>query len=344
VAGATDSLVDLNRAGVPLLEIVSEPDLRSSEEAGAYLRSLRSILRYIGVSHGDMEKGQFRCDANVSLRRFGREELGTRTELKNINSFANVEAAIDAEVARQAEILDEGGEVVQATMAFDPATRRTRVLRLKENSDDYRYFPDPDLVPLVISEQQIEQVREALPELPDERCSRFRQEYDLSAADAAILTASRRLADFYEEAVAATSQTATTVAKWVLRDLLRALKDRELEIQDTKIVPGAFAALIDLVEAGRLTVRSAQELVPDLVEHGGDPVARMRERGLEAVSDTGLIESAVVEAIEAHPEAVSTFRQGDAKAINFLMGQVMKKTKGKANPGEVRELLLQKLS
>ena len=344
VAGPDDSLIDLNRAGVPLLEIVSEPDLRSSEEAGAYLRALRSILRYIGVSHGDMEKGQFRCDANVSLRPVGREELGIRTELKNINSFSNVEAAIDAEVERQAEILDAGGDVVQATMAFDPVTQRTRVLRLKENSDDYRYFPDPDLVPLVISEEQIEQVRASLPELPAEKRARFQQDHGLADGDAAILTASRALADFYEETVAATSQTAKTVANWVLRDLLRALKSCELEIEAAKVTPGSLAALIDLVAAGRLTVKSAQELVPDLVAEGADPVALMAERGLEAVSDTGLIESAIDEAIDAHPEVVSSFREGDQKAVNFLMGQVMQKTKGKANPAQVRELLLQKLS
>jgi len=344
VAGADDSLIDLNRAGVPLLEIVSEPDLRSSEEAGAYLRALRSILRYIGVSHGDMEKGQFRCDANVSLRPRGEEQLGTRTETKNINSFSNVEAAIDAEVERQAEILDDGGDVVQATMAFDPVTRRTRVLRLKENSDDYRYFPDPDLVPLVISEAQIEQVRGSLPELPAAKRVRFQEDHGLAEGDAAILTASRMLADFYEEAVGATSQSATTVAKWVLRDLLRALKIRECEIEDAKVTPASLAALIDLVEAGRLTVKSAQELVAELVAEGGDPVALMSERGLEAVSDAGLIGSAVDEAIDAHPEVVSSFQEGDQKAINFLMGRVMQKTQGKANPGRVRELLLEKLS
>ena len=343
VAGASGSLVDLNRAGVPLLEIVSEPELRSSKEAGAYLRALRSILRYIGVSHGDMEKGQFRCDANVSLRAVGEERMGTRTELKNINSFANVEAAIDAEVERQAEILDDGGEVIQATMAFDPASGRTRVLRLKENSDDYRYFPDPDLVPLVISEEQIEQVRSTLPELPEQKRVRFQSDHGLSESDASTLTASRDLADFYEHAVAATSQPAKTVANWVLRDLLRALNERDLELDAAKITPASLAALVDLVDAGRLTVKSAQGLVSDLVAEGGDPLALMSERGLEAVSDSGLIEGAVDEVIEAHAEAVATFREGDQKAINFLMGQVMKKTKGKANPAEVRELLLQKL-
>ena len=342
LAGSDVSLVDLNRAGVPLLEIVSEPDLRSSQEAGAYLRALRSILRYLGVSHGDMEKGQFRCDANVSLRPRDQQELGTRTELKNINSFANVTAAIDVEAQRQADLLDDGDEVVQATMAFDPASRRTRVLRLKENSDDYRYFPDPDLMPLVVSEELIEQTRAALPELPGRRRERFRRDYDLSEHDAGVLTASRALADFYEESVAITGD-GKAVANWVLRDLLRALKDRELEIEEAKITPAALAALIALVGAGRLTVKSAQEIVADLVAQGGDPVALMTERGLQAVSDAGLIESVVSEVIDGDPDVVASFQSGDEKAINFLMGQVMKKTRGKANPGQVRELLLQKL-
>ncbi len=342
LAGSDVSLVDLNRAGVPLLEIVSEPDLRSSQEAGAYLRALRSILRYLGVSHGDMEKGQFRCDANVSLRPRDQEELGTRTELKNINSFANVTAAIDVEAQRQADLLDDGDEVVQATMAFDPASRRTRVLRLKENSDDYRYFPDPDLMPLVVSEELIEQTRAALPELPGRRRERFRRDYDLSEHDAGVLTASRALADFYEESVAIAGD-GKAVANWVLRDLLRALKDRELEIEEAKITPAALAALIALVGAGRLTVKSAQEIVADLVAQGGDPVALMTERGLQAVSDAGLIESVVSEVIDGDPDVVASFQSGDEKAINFLMGQVMKKTRGKANPAQVRELLLQKL-
>jgi aspartyl-tRNA(Asn)/glutamyl-tRNA(Gln) amidotransferase subunit B len=342
LAGAQDSLIDLNRAGVPLLEIVSEPDLRSSEEAGAYLRVLREVLRYTGVSHADMEKGQFRCDANVSLRRVGSEALGTRTELKNMNSFANVEAAIDAEVERQAEILEEGGRILQATMAFDPQTGRTRVLRLKENSDDYRYFPDPDLIPLVISEEQVERVRAALPELPGEKRARFEREHGLSAHDAGTLAASRALADFYERAVRAHGNS-RTVANWVLRDVLRALKEGELEIEAAKLTPDALARLIALVDAGRLTVKNAQQLVPDLVRAGGDPGVLMSERGLEAVSDTALLERAVSEVVDANPDAVETVRRGDDKALNFLMGQVMKKTKGKANPGQVRKLLLEKL-
>ncbi len=351
LAGSDASLVDLNRAGVPLLEIVSEPEMHSSEEAGAYLRALRSILRYIGVSHGDMEKGQFRCDANVSLRRIGTQQLGTRTECKNVNSFANVEAAIDAECVRQAEVLDDGGDVVQATMAFDPATGRTRVLRLKENSDDYRYFPDPDLVPLVIAAERIEAVRRKMPELPDEKHARFQADFALSAHDAGILTGSRELGDFFEAVVVACEAMGTdaatrakAVSNWVLRDLLRILKERDLELEDAPIEPQALASLICLVDAGRLTVKSAQQIFPDLVCEGGDPVQMMTAQGLEAVSDSGVIEDAVARVIEANPDAVASFREGDQKSINFLMGQVMKRTQGKANPGQVRELLIQKLS
>jgi aspartyl-tRNA(Asn)/glutamyl-tRNA(Gln) amidotransferase subunit B len=352
VAGSDTSLIDLNRAGVPLLEIVSEPELRSASEAGAYLRTLRSILRYIGVSHADMEKGQFRCDANVSIRSRGETELGTRTELKNINSFANVEGAIEAEIHRQADLLDAGESVVQATMAYDPTTRRTRVLRLKENSDDYRYFPDPDLIPLVISSDQVEAVRAALPELPAEKRARFLEEHGLSDHDVGVLTASRALADFFEAAVAAhrsvdsgsKEKAAKAVANWILRDLLRVLKESDLEIEDAKLDPAALASLIGLVDAGRLTAKSAQEILPELVERGGDPEASMQAHGLEAVSDTGLIESAVAFVLDANPKAVESYRGGDPKAINFLMGQVMKKTRGKVNPGLVRELLAGKLS
>jgi aspartyl-tRNA(Asn)/glutamyl-tRNA(Gln) amidotransferase subunit B len=230
-------------------------------------------------------------------------------------------------------------------MAFDPQTGRTRVLRLKENSDDYRYFPDPDLIPLVISSEQIEEVRAALPELPDARRARLVADHGLTSHDAGILTASRSLADFYEAAVAAYGRKnePKSVANWVLRDLLRALRVRDLEIEDARITPEALASLIGLVDEGRLTVKSAQEIVPDLVSDGGDPVAVMTERGLEAVSDAGLIEDAVSEVLAANPDAALSFRQGDQKSVNFLMGQVMKKTQGKANPAQVRSLLLAKL-
>ena len=344
VTGGSGTLVDLNRSGVPLLEIVSEPELRSAAEAGAYLRVLRSILRTVGVSEADMEKGQFRCDANVSLRPVGTEPFGTRTELKNINSFRFVEAAIDAEIERQADLLDEGEPVIQATMAFDPATRRTRVLRVKENAEDYRYFPDPDLIPLVISAEQVERVRASMPELPDAKRERFVSEFDLSEHDARVLTEKPPLAGFFERiAEIRGPQNAKGAANWILRDLLQALGERDWELAEASLTPEALASLLQLIEDGRLTAKSARELFVTLVEEGGDPETLMAERGLEAVSEPGAIDEAVNEAIEANPQAVESYREGDEKSLNFLMGQVMKKTKGKANPGTTRQFLIEKL-
>ncbi len=342
VTGSEDTHIDLNRAGVPLLEIVSEPDFRSAAEVGAYLRLLRSILRYIGVSDADMEKGQFRCDVNLSLRPKGEEELGTRTELKNLNSFANIEAAIDAEITRQAELLDDGLEVVQATMGYDPDRHRTRVQRLKENADDYRYFDDPDLIPVQITDEQIEAVRAALPELPEQKNARFQAAYGLSAYDAGVLTASRAMADFFEE-TAKISGAAKSAANWISRDVLGELKNRDVELEDTKLTPEILGNLIRLVEEGRLTARSARDLFPELVSEGGDPEAIMVDRGLEAVSDSGLIEGVVAEVIANNGELVETIAGGDDKPLNFLMGQVMKATQGKANPGEVRRALIAKI-
>jgi aspartyl-tRNA(Asn)/glutamyl-tRNA(Gln) amidotransferase subunit B len=342
VAGREHTHVDLSRAGVPLLEIVSEPDLRSSAEAVAYLRALRSILRYIGVSEADMEKGQFKCDVNVSLRPIGQEEFGTRTELKNLNSFRFIEAAIEAEIDRQAELLEDGDDVIQATMAYDSDTDRTRVLRLKENPDDYRYFPDPDLIPLLISADQVERVRAALPELPDAKRARYAKEYGLSGYDAAQLSESRELAEFFESALGA-GGGAKSLANWILRDLLQALKEREAELADVAMTPQILASLVSLVDAGRITARSARELFPDLMEHGGDPESLMQERGLEAVSDTGELAAAIDDAIAANPKVVESYHAGDAKALNFLMGQVMKRTQGRANPGTARELLARRL-
>ncbi len=342
VAGGDESFIDLNRSGVPLLEIVSEPDIRSAAEAVAYLRALRSILRYIGVSDADMEKGQFRCDVNLSLRPRGSEELGTRTEVKNLNSFASVEGAIKAEIVRQSEVLDDGGEVVQATMGFDAEKRRTKVQRLKENADDYRYFDDPDLIPLVIDPARIEAVRGELPELPDEKRARFESEHGLSRYDAGVLTASRTLADYFEAAVVA-GAPAKTAANWITRDVTKELKERDVEIEEVALPAEGFAKLITLVEEGRLTARNAQDLLPELLEQGGDPEAIMTERGLEAVSDTGVIDAVVDEVIAANPTEVESVKGGDDKLLNFLMGQVMRATQGKANPGEVRKALVAKI-
>ena len=342
ISGSDSSAIDFNRAGIPLLEIVSEPDMRSAQEASAYLRALRSILRYIGVSDADMEKGQFRCDANISLRPWGREEFGTRTEIKNLNSFTHVEDAIEAEALRQFEILEDGGVIVQATMGYDPERQRTHVQRLKEDSDDYRYFPDPDLIPLRIDAARIDSVRAKLPELPEEKRARFESEYALSAYDAGVLTASRSLADFFEETARA-CDAPKVAANWIIRDVLRELKEREVELEGIALTPAMLSALIRLIEGGRLTARSASELFPVLVSEGGDPEEMMTERGLEALSDAGAIDGLVDEVIAANAGVVQQVRDGDDKPLNFLMGQVMKASGGKADPGQIRKSLAQKI-
>jgi aspartyl-tRNA(Asn)/glutamyl-tRNA(Gln) amidotransferase subunit B len=334
--------VDLNRAGVPLLEIVSEPDLRSAAEAAAYLRTLRAVLRCIEVSDADMEKGQFRCDANVSLRLHGTNQLGTRNEIKNLNSFRFVEQAIETEIVRQARILEEGGVIQQATRLYDPGANRTRVMRVKENSDDYRYFPDPDLVPLVIDEAEIERIRLELPELPDRKRLRFEAEYGLSDYDARQLTVDGNLADFFEGAARAHG-TPKSVANWILRDVMQQLKEQETEIAATRLTPAALASLLRLVDDGKITTKSARELVPELMQKGGDPAALAAARGLGAVSDGGALETAVAEVLAANPDAATRFRAGEERILNFLMGHVMKKTGGRASPGAVREILARKL-
>jgi len=342
IAGSDSTLVDLNRAGVPLIEIVSEPDIRSAEEASAYLRAVRSILRFTDVSDADMEKGHLRCDVNVSLRLRGSKEYGTRTELKNLNSFRFIEDAANAEIERQAETLRAGGRVQQCTLAYDPRSGRTSVLRLKEDADDYRYFPDPDLIPLLLSAEQIERARSEVPELAEQRSERFQSEYDLSEYDAAQLTASASIAQFFE---AASKQHGSpkVVANWILRDVMQALNERELAIGDSPFSPDALARLIRMVDEGKTTVKSARGLIAELVESGGDPEELVAERGLAAVSDTGVIEQAVAEVLAANPENVELFRSGEEKVVNFLMGQVMQRTQGKADPAAVREILAREL-
>jgi len=342
IAGADATLVDLNRAGVPMVEIVSEPDLRSAAEAGAYLRAVRSILRFTDVSDGDMEKGHLRCDVNVSLRPRGASEYGTRTELKNLNSFRFVEEAVNAEVARQTEVLRGGGRVQQCTLAYDPRSARTSVLRIKEDADDYRYFPDPDLIPLLLSAEEIERLRSELPELAEQRVERFQREYELSEYDALQLTASPALADFFE-AAAKQHGAPKVVANWILRDVMQALNEREMALEESPLPPEGLARLIRMVDENRTTVKSARSLLPELVASGGDPEALVAERGLAAVSDAGVIERAVAEVLAEHPENVELYRSGEQKVVNFLMGQVMRKTQGKADPAAVRKILAREL-
>jgi aspartyl-tRNA(Asn)/glutamyl-tRNA(Gln) amidotransferase subunit B len=340
---AADTLIDLNRAGIPLIEIVSEPDLRSAADAAEYLRKLREIVRAVGASDADMEKGQFRCDANVSIRRPGESALGTRTEIKNLNSFRFVEAAIQREARRQAEVLEDGGQIVQATLGYDADHDRLYVMRTKENADDYRYFPDPDLIPLVIPAARIEQIRASLPELADARAQRFVAQYELAPKDAALIAGDAALSQWFEAAARAHG-SGRSVANWLLRDVLAALKEREVEIAQAKLAPESFGALIKLADAGRVTAKSARALLAEILWTGGDPAALIAERGLGAVSDSGALEAVADEVIAANAKAVAAVKAGDAKSLNFLMGQVMRRTQGKADPAAVREILSRKLA
>jgi aspartyl-tRNA(Asn)/glutamyl-tRNA(Gln) amidotransferase subunit B len=340
---ARDTLIDLNRAGVPLVEIVSEPDLRCAADAAEYLRKLREIVRAVGASDADMEKGQFRCDANVSLRRPGDAKLGTRTEIKNLNSFRFVEAAIGREVRRQAAILEGGGSVVQATLGYDAEADRLHVMRVKENADDYRYFADPDLIPLAIPAAKIAAIRAALPELADARAQRLAAQYELAAKDAALIAADAALSAWFEAAARAHG-SGKPVANWLLRDVLAALREREAEIDRVKLAPEAFGALVKLADGGKVTAKSARTLLAELLWTGGDPAAAIAERGLGAVSDAGALEAVADEVIAANEKAVAAVKAGDAKSLNFLMGQVMRRTQGKADPAAVREILSRKLS
>lgn len=346
LAGSEVTLIDLNRAGVPLIEIVSEPDLRSPEEAVAYLRILHQTLRYVDVSNADMEKGQFRCDANISLRRHGEARLGTRTEIKNLNSFRSVQSALHAEIRRQASLLDDGGVVIQATMGYDADRDKVFIMRTKENSDDYRYFPDPDLIPLRLSSSRISEIRDSLPELPSDRRNRFSNRLGLSPYDAEVLTNSRALADFFEHTLAVgegTEEFTKTISNWIQRDVLGALRDQDLEIEDSLLTPDAFVTLLKMVDTNRVTVKNARDLIGDLVTSGGNPEVLVEQRGLQAVSDSSVLDAVAQEVLSENPEAVDSYRAGEGKSLNFLMGQVMKKTKGKAEASTVRAFLMKKL-
>jgi aspartyl-tRNA(Asn)/glutamyl-tRNA(Gln) amidotransferase subunit B len=337
VAGGV-SHVNLNRAGVPLIEIVSEPVMRTPEQAGAYLRSLRAVLRYLDVSDADMEKGQFRCDANVSVRPIGATELGVRVELKNLNSFKGVEKAIAYEIERQIELREDGGDIVQETRHWDDQNNRSRPSRSKEDADDYRYFPDPDLAPLLIEPERIAAVRDALPELPHQKRKRFRDELGLPPADAAILAEDRDIAEFFE-ATAALTKDAKTAANWIQRTVLQVLGETGRTLTELPITSERFARLLALVDDGKLTPASGREVFVAMAESGGEPDAIMAERGLEAVSDTAELEAMVREVIAANSDQVEQYRGGQTKVLNFFIGQVMKQTRGKASPDAVREIM-----
>lgn len=336
------SYVDLNRAGVPLIEIVSEPDMRSAEEAVAYLKSLRAILVYLGICDGNLEEGSFRCDANVSIRPFGQEEFGTRAELKNMNSFRNIQRAIEYEVQRQIDLVEDGEQVVQETRLFDAAKGVTRSMRGKEEAHDYRYFPDPDLLPLVIEEAWLEQWRSELPELPEARCRRFQEALGLPLYDAEVLTAEKDVADYFEEAVQAGGEP-KKISNWVMGEVLRELNDRGATLAGCKVRPFELVKLVRLVDEGVISGSIAKNVFKELFETGGDPEAHVKAKGLVQISDFSAIETLVDEVIAENPAEVERFRGGDKKLTGFFVGQVMKKSKGKANPGLVNQLLARKI-
>ena len=339
-----NSGIDLNRAGTPLLEIVSEPDLRSAKEAVAYMRKMHAIVRYLGISDGNMQEGSFRCDANVSVRPTGQEELGTRTELKNLNSFRFIEKAINFEIERQIDLIEDGGEVVQETRLYDADKDETRSMRSKEEANDYRYFPDPDLLPVILGDDYIAGVARTLPELPDQKRERFIKEYELREADADVLTISRALADYFEAAAAATSAAPQTVANWVVGDLTGALNKSGLEITDSPVAAEALAQLLDRIADDTISGKIAKDVFEAMWQGEGGADAIIESRGLKQITDTGAIDAIVEKVIEANPSQVAEYKAGKDKLIGFFVGQVMKETQGKANPGQVNQALKARLS
>ena len=336
------SHVDFNRCGVPLIEIVSGPDMRSPREAGDYLRTLRNVLVYLGVCDGNLQEGNFRCDANVSIRPVGQKDLGTRTEMKNLNSFKAVERSIAYEVERQGKVLDEGGKVVQETRLWNDAADRTEAMRTKEEAHDYRYFPDPDLMPLIVDGGWIDSVRKSLPELAEAKAARFVAEHGIPESDARILTDDRRLADYFEEVVAK-GAPAKKAANWIISELLREIKDEEEGIAACRIKPSEMARLIRLIEDGNISGKIAKEVFAEMYATGKAPESIVKEKDLAQVSDVGAIEAAVDKVIADNQKQVEQYKGGKAAVLGFLVGQVMKATKGQANPQLANEILKEKL-
>lgn len=339
--GENISLVDLNRAGTPLVEIVSEPDMHSPEEVVAYLKALHSIVTYLGISDGNMEEGSFRCDANVSLHKKG-TPLGTRAELKNVNSFKNVYRAIEYEIERQRDLLDDGEKVIQETRLYDAEKNCTASMRGKEEAHDYRYFPDPDILPVLVSDEQLSAWKQELPEMPQERLDRFTQMTKLPPADAEILVSSRAMADFFEEA--AKNADPRKVANFILGPLQRELNSRNCSLADTKLSSKALANLVNIVENGLISAKIANDVFPELLDSDVLPEELVKNKGLVQISDTGELEGIVDAVIAENPKEVEAYRGGKKKLIGFFMGQIMRQTKGKANPATITSLLEAKLA
>jgi aspartyl-tRNA(Asn)/glutamyl-tRNA(Gln) amidotransferase subunit B len=339
--GATG--VDLNRAGTPLVEIVSEPDLRSAKEAVAYMKKVHTLVRYLEICDGNMQEGSFRCDANVSVRKAGASKFGTRAEIKNLNSFRFVERAINYEIERQIELLEGGGQVVQETRLYDPDKGETRSMRSKEEANDYRYFPDPDLLPVALDAAFIESVRATLPELPDQKAARFMSQHGLSAYDAGVLTASRELADYYEAVVRAAPADAKLAANWVMGELAAALNKESLEVSASRMTAARLAGLLKRISDQTISGKLAKEVFEAMWSGGAEADAVIAERGLKQITDSAAIERVIDEVMQKNPGQLAEFRAGKDKLFGFFVGQVMKATGGKANPAQLNELLRKKL-
>ena len=340
---ANSSGIDLNRAGTPLLEIVSEPDIRSAKEAVAYMRKIHTLVRYLDISDGNMQEGSFRCDANISVRPHGQEEFGTRTEIKNLNSFRFVEKAINFEIERQIDVLEDGGEVVQETRLYDSANDETRPMRSKEEANDYRYFPDPDLLPVEIDAAFVDTVRETLPELPDAKQRRFVADYGLKADDADILVGSKALAEYFEAVAKATAAKPQLAANWVIGDLAGVLNREGIAIEASKISAEDLAQLLDRIKDNTISGKIAKEVFEAMWAGEGTADEIIDAKGLKQITDSSAIEAIVDKVIEANPGQVAEYKAGKEKLIGFFVGQVMKETGGKANPGQVNAILKDKL-
>ncbi len=336
------SYVDLNRTGVPLIEIVSEPEMRSPEEASAYLRSLRSILVYLEICDGNMEEGSFRCDANISLRPKGQTELGVKTELKNMNSFRNVQRALQYEIERQTELLNEGQAIVQDTRLFDPSAGTTSSMRTKEEAHDYRYFPDPDLLPLRVAPDLAEDLRKGLPELPAQKKARFIEQFGIPAYDAGVLTASRDLAAYFEQTVELHPDH-KMVSNWIMTEVMRELKGEEEGITSCPVSPNGLAALLKLIDKGTISGKIAKTVFEEMWATGEEPATIVEKKGLVQVSDTGRLTELVQKALDDNPSEVEKYLAGNKRILGFFVGQVMKATKGKANPKVVNQVLAEEL-
>lgn len=343
-SGGNFSFVDLNRAGIPLMEIVSEPDIRTPVEAVEYMKKLRAILRYLGVCDGNMEQGSLRCDANVSIRPVGQEGFGVKAEIKNINSFRFVEKALEYEIKRQVKVLGEGGAVVQETRLWDASTGTTQSMRMKEEAHDYRYFPDPDLVPLTVDLEWLDEIRESLPELPDTKRDRFVSEYSLPEYDADILIAEKATAELFEEAVKQGGKP-KNISNWIMTGVFKYLNEEGKDIDETPIKPVHLAKLSELVESASVSGTMAKTtLLFEILKTGKMPDEIVKEKGLAQISDTDALEKIAEDVIAKNPKEIERFKAGDQKLLGFFVGQVMKATKGKANPQMVNELLKKKLS